>query len=99
MIRLHKHILTLARHSHSLRKGALGIVAIVVVALTANSCKEEIDTSNRYTFTGHTIASFLSEHEDMFSSFISILQRGGKYNLMRAYGTYTCFAPTNEAID
>ena len=35
----------------------------------------------------------------MFSSFISILQRGGKYNLMRAYGTYTCFAPTNEAID
>ncbi len=99
MIRLHKHILTLTRHCRSLRKGGFGVVAIVVIALTANSCKEEIDTSNRYTFTGHTIASFLSEHEDMFSSFISILQRGGKYNLMRAYGTYTCFAPTNEAID
>ena len=35
----------------------------------------------------------------MFSDFIEILQRGGKFNLMKAYGTYTCFAPTNDAVE
>ena len=82
------------------RVSVVGILWISsLLALAASSCQEEIDTSNRYTFTGHTIASFLTENEDMFSSFVTILQRGGKYNLMRAYGTYTCFAPTNDAID
>ncbi|MBR4338547.1 MAG: hypothetical protein IKP91_10005, partial [Bacteroidaceae bacterium] len=80
MIKLHKHIPNL--FPHSLRGGVIGVVAVLVTALTVSSCQEEIDTSNRYTFTGHTIASFLTENEDMFSSFVTILQRGGKYNLM-----------------
>ena len=99
MTKLLKHIHILNRRPHSIRKRVMGVVAVLVIALAASSCQEEIDTSNRYTFTGHTVASYLTEHEDMFSSFVTILQRGGKYNLMRAYGTYTCFAPTNEAID
>ena len=75
------------------------VTAVVVLVLIVGSCTEEIDTANRYTFRGHTVASFLMEHNDVFSSFVTILERGGKLNLMRAYGTYTCFAPTNEAID
>lgn len=69
-----------------------------LLGLMQLSCVEEIDTSNRYTFTGSTVASFLSDHEDTYSDFIYILKRGGKFNLLKAYGTYTCFAPTNEAI-
>ena len=99
MKKLHKHIRKPVLHSCPVRKGALGVVASLILTLAAVSCKEEIDTSNRYTFTGNTVASFLEEHEDMFSSFITILKRGGKFNLMKAYGTYTCFAPTNDAID
>ena len=99
MTRLQKYIHILTRHPHFLRKGVMGVIAMLFIALAASSCKEEIDTSNRYTFIGNTVASYLTEHEDIFSSFVTILQRGGKYNLMRAYGTYTCFAPTNEAID
>ena len=99
MTRLQKYIHILTRHPHFLRKGVMGVIAILFIVLVASSCKEEIDTSNRYTFIGNTVASYLTEHEDIFSSFVTILQRGGKYNLMRAYGTYTCFAPTNEAID
>lgn len=68
-------------------------------ALAMTSCVDDIDTSNRFTFTGNTVASFLEEHEDMFGHFIYILKRGGKFNLMKAYGTYTCFAPTNEAVE
>ena len=70
-----------------------------VVAIVFSGCKENIDEGSRYTFTGHTVASFLEENEEIFSSFIEILERGDRLSLMRAYGQYTCFAPTNEAID
>ena len=69
-----------------------------ILALTLTSCKEYIEESTRYTFIGNTVASFLEENEEVFSSFIEILERGGRFNLMKAYGQYTCFAPTNDAI-
>ncbi|MCR5138922.1 MAG: fasciclin domain-containing protein, partial [Bacteroidaceae bacterium] len=72
---------------------------LTAIGLSVAGCKEDIDKSNRYTFTGNTVASYLEEHSDVFSSFITILKRGGKFNLMKAYGTYTCFAPMNDAID
>ena len=71
---------------------------LCVATLALTSCVEQIETSTRYTFTGHTVASFLEEHEDVYSSFIEILNRGGRLSLMKAYGQYTCFAPTNEAV-
>ena len=71
---------------------------LCVATLALTSCVEQIETSTRYTFTGHTVASFLEEHEDVYSSFTYILERGGRLNLMKAYGQYTCFAPTNEAV-
>lgn len=80
------------------RKGK-AILLFCLTAMTLISCKESIEESSRYTFTGHTVASFLESHEEVYSSFIEILQRGGRFNLMRAYGEYTCFAPTNDAIE
>ncbi|MBO7468452.1 MAG: fasciclin domain-containing protein [Bacteroidaceae bacterium] len=73
-------------------------VITLAVGLCVASCVETIDQGNRYTFIGNTIASFLEEHEEVYSDFIYILDRGGKFSLMKAYGTYTCFAPTNDAI-
>lgn len=76
------------------------VVALAcIAAMSFTGCRESIDESTRYTFTGHTVASFLEEHEDVYSSFIHILNRGGRLNLMKAYGQYTCFAPTNEAVE
>lgn len=75
---------------------SIALAAIVIMALSG--CREHIDEGARYTFTGHTIASFLEENEEIYSSFIDILDRGGRLNLMKAYGQYTCFAPTNDAI-
>jgi len=62
------------------------------------SCKEEIDESNLYTFTGETIEDYLVNRSDRFSSFNYILTRIGYDKILSAYGTYTCFAPTNEAV-
>ena len=74
-------------------------LAIAAAAIfTLGSCRQDIGEEARYTFTGHTIASFLEENEDVYSSFIHILDKGGRLSLMKAYGQYTCFAPTNDAI-
>lgn len=80
------------------RTRIIGILMMSIIGVWVSSCIEPIDESNRYTFRGATAASYLQEHDDLFSSFIYILQRGEKFNLLKAYGKYTCFAPTNDAI-
>ena len=59
---------------------SITLAAIAIMALSG--CREHIDEGARYTFTGHTIASFLEENEEIYSSFIDILDRGGRLNLM-----------------
>lgn len=73
-------------------------VLICLTAITFTGCKEEIGEEARYTYLGHTVATFLESHEDVYSDFIYILRRGGRFSLMKAYGQYTCFAPTNDAV-
>ena len=80
----------------ALKTGFAALICLAATTLTG--CKEYIDDETRYTFTGHTVASFLESHEDVYSDFIYILKKGGRLNLMKAYGQYTCFAPTNEAV-
>lgn len=64
-----------------------------------SSCVEEIDKSSRYTFLGQTVASYLQDNEETFGDFLYILEHSGKLSLLKAYGTYTCFAPTNKAVE
>ncbi len=70
------------------------------------SCTEEIDTSSRYTFTGSTIVSHLQDYPDTYSEYSALLDsvkvsdfsQSTMSQLLSARGNYTCFAPTNEAI-
>ncbi len=83
------------------------LLAIAVGALFTHSCTEEIDTSSRYTFTGNTILSYLQKHPDSYSSYCALLDivtisdysASTVSQVLSARGNYTCFAPTNEAID
>lgn len=78
----------------------LKIAAFAAVSILAlSSCQEHIDEGARFTFVGNTIASYLQDNEE-FTSFVDILSRGDNcLGLMKAYGEYTCFAPTNKAIE
>ena len=69
--------------------------------MALGNCTEHIEEGARFTFKGNTIATYLQDtiHEGRFSHFVEILTRGECIGLMKAYGTYTCFAPTNEAIE
>ena len=72
----------------------LSLLSVVVF----NACKEDIDEANLYTFTGETIEDYLANRSEQFSSFNYILSRIGYDKILSAYGTYTCFAPNNEAV-
>lgn len=51
-----------------------------------------------YVFGGKTIGSELDANPN-YSKFDSILTMAGTKSLLNTYGTYTCLAPTNAAID
>lgn len=71
------------------------------------SCTDEILMENRFTFTGELIADHLQKHKkyDNFCEILSKAKTGKTANssslltTLSTYGSYTCFAPTNEAID
>ena len=76
----------------------LGAAFFILHSSLFVSCKEDIDESNLYTFTGETIEDYLANRSEQFSSFNYILSRIDYDKILSAYGTYTCFAPNNEAM-
>lgn len=77
------------------------VVALPLLAMgnMATSCSDEPDSENYYTFTGEMASDYLKNRPELFSEFQQILERSGMMGMMATYGTYTCLAPTNEAID
>lgn len=81
------------------------ILLLVSSLLLLCACHEEIDTSARYVFRERTVAGYLEEHPQ-FSEYVRLMKEQPVsdvsettvYQLMTAYGYYTVFAPTNEAI-
>ena len=67
-------------------KGAI----IAAVALFA-SCTEDIDKSNRYTFTEETLQSYLQNRPE-FSHLIVIFKRANMMGTIGTYGEHTLFA-------
>ena len=76
-------------------KKLIYIILGTCLAGSIYSCKEDIDESNLYTFTGETIEDYLANRSDQFSSFNYILSMIDYDKILSAYGTYTCFAPNN----
>lgn len=89
----------------SLKHTALLLLAVLGIC-QFQSCKEDIDMSDRYTFTQYTVTSYLASHPDSYSEYYDLLSKvkiNKKYEstvleLLSAHGNYTVFAPTNEAI-
>lgn len=73
------------------------LVVLICVGLT--SCTQQFEEGNLYVFQGETVGSYLEKNADRYGHFIDILNSTGYMSLMKAYGTYTCFVPTDEAIE
>lgn len=77
----------------------------LLLGVVVSSCKEDIDMSNRYTFTDETVASYLAKNAQ-YSEYYQLLQKvkisrrsaSTVSQLLAARGNFTCFAPNNKAI-
>ena len=93
------------RNISKMKKYALLVMAVFGLAV-AQSCKEDIDMSDRYTFTEYTIASYLESHDTTYSEYYKLLgqvkisprSESTVLQLMSARGNFTVFAPNNKAI-
>ncbi len=74
----------------------LGIVAFSMPVL--QSCNDEPDGDSFYSFTGQMMSEYLTENPQ-FSMYATIVERAGLMDQLSTYGHYTCFAPTNEAMN
>ena len=70
------------------------------------SCFRDVPEENRFTWTGELISTYLEKEED-YSKFVTILKKANLskkaessiFQTLSTYGSYTCFTPTNDAID
>ena len=89
----------------SMKALAAGTMFILTGAAIVG-CNDEIELENRFTFTGELIANHL-ENNPQYSNFCTILSKakigkkssGSILKTLSTYGSYTCFAPTNSAVE
>lgn len=76
------------------------IIGILCIVCGFVSCVDNDDDvpENYYKSTKVSAAGFLEEHQDQFSSFITILKRTTYFSMLDTYGAYTLFAPNNAAV-
>lgn len=65
------------------------------------SCNDDPGVENYYTAKGDMANTYLTNRPETFSKFVEIINKSKMVNLdlLGTYGSYTVFAPTNEAID
>lgn len=74
--------------------------AIAGIAGLLSSCvTDDIDAINYYTSTKRTAAQFISDSPECYGLFETILDRANYSRSLSTYGTYTVFAPNNEAVE
>lgn len=76
----------------------MGAVAMCTSLFCLSACSDEPVGDNYYTFTGEMVSDYLDHNPEKYSDFTKILHRSGLYGMMATYGNYTCFAPTNDAV-
>lgn len=78
------------------------ILSLIAVVVAVNSCKEPERVAGFEDAEQYSIYDFIVENEE-FSNFLAILEVGGIDKTLSAYNPegngYTCFLPSNEAID
>lgn len=81
---------TIIKQSYAL----IGAIILLVVGITG--CKREHMTLT--TTSDVNITGYFDLYPEQFSLFTDIIKRSGTAGYLGAYGTYTIFAPNNEAV-
>lgn len=80
-----------------------GLIYLFILSLGISSmvaCVDnDFDDTNYYTATKRTAAQLLEDEPGKYSQFQALLERAGYFHLLSTYGTFTVFAPDNNAIN
>lgn len=77
----------------------VSIIAFVSAVVTISSCTDDLGGKTFLTSDDIMIDEYIEQKDPSMSSFLEIVDKAGFRGMIHAYGTYTCFIPTNEAID
>ena len=91
----------MATHLSFFTKRLISRILLLSIFSTSffTSCRVD-DVGNYYTFTGLTVGQYLKEDPDAIgtSEYYGILETTNVLGLLNAYGEYTCFVPTDDAM-
>ncbi len=79
-------------------KAFLCLLGMLCFLLTFQSCREDL-TGETSVIKGELVGEYFQDNPELFSEFTKMLDTTGVIGLLNAYGLYTVFAPTNEAIE
>ena len=73
----------------------IGLLTFGGVSLT--SCSDEPASEYFYTFNGEMMSDYL-KNRPQYSSFAKIVERANLMDMLSTYGHYTCFVPSDTAV-
>lgn len=76
----------------------MSAACLLLAGQTMTSCSDDMSAENMYVAKTQMMSDFLKSDPD-FALFVEVVERSGRMNLLSTYGEYTCFAPTNEAVE
>lgn len=86
-----------------MKKNFIQLVGLIFILFLHYSCERSPSTVGFEDMEKYTIYDYLVENKDNFSSFISILEKGGLDKTLSAYNPngidYTLFVPDNKAVE
>ncbi len=82
-----------------IQKKTLGKISMLVIIMSGllSSCIEDAPTTIA-TFTKDMMGTYLEKNPDQYSEFYRLVDTTNVLGLLNAYGEYTLFAPSNEAM-
>lgn len=81
----------------SIRKSTFGMLFILFV-LSFTACVNPLDNETFRTSNDKMIDEYMAVPENQLSDFLKIVDKADYRGMLHAYGHYTCFTPTNEAV-
>jgi uncharacterized surface protein with fasciclin (FAS1) repeats len=76
-----------------------GLAFACALSVVVYSCTDSLDGTTYFTTEELTLMETLESDFDSYSEYIAILEKTGYDGALKSYGTYTCFVPTNSAVD
>ena len=78
-------------------KASLWCTAAVAI-LTFSSCDDYMKGKTFLTSDEVMVDEYIEQRDPSMSEFLKVADKAGFRGMLHAYGTNTCFIPTNEAI-